>query len=202
MESLTKEIALYEKRKKNGEYKAKQREAEKSKKKEVPITVDNKTLRKRAVCKARKEREHNKCTIESCERHDNSNAFQNDVSHKKQRNVLNNAIYRANLGEYKLMQRSNAQNMAFVRANQTDNQRLLRNAQMARQVTLRRFQESFHETEQRREANARYMATARSFLNDDEINQIRIKETQNCLLKSNLMAEITNQETLRFIPQI
>jgi len=38
MESLTKEIALYEKRKKNREYKAKQREAKKSKKKEVTIT--------------------------------------------------------------------------------------------------------------------------------------------------------------------
>jgi len=111
MESLMKEIALSEKSKKNREYKAKQREAIKSKKIEVTITVDNKTLRKRAVCKARKERQHTKRTIESCERHDNSDAFQNDVSHKKQRNVLNNAIYRANLGEYKLMQRriSNAQ---------------------------------------------------------------------------------------------
>jgi len=97
---------------------------------------------------------------------------------------------------------SNAQNMAFVRANQTDDQRILRNAQMARQVALRHFQESFDETEQRREANARYMATARSFLNDDEVNQIRIRETQNRLLKSNLMAETTNQESLRFIPQI
>jgi len=96
---------LYEKRKKNREYKAKQREAKKSKKKEVTITVDNESLRKRTVCKARKERQHTKCTIESCERHDNSDAFQNDVSHKKERNVLNNAIYRANLGEYKLMQR-------------------------------------------------------------------------------------------------
>ena len=45
---------------------------------------------------------------------------------------------------------SNAQNMAFVRANQTDDQRLLRNAQMARQVALRCIQESFDETEQRR----------------------------------------------------
>jgi hypothetical protein len=191
MESLTKEIALYEKRKKNREYKAKQREAKKSKKKEVTIMVDNETLGKRAVCKARKERERTKCTIESCERHDNSDAFQNDVSHKKQCNDLNNAIYRANLGEYKLMQRriSNAQNMAFVRANQTDNQRILRNAQMARQVTLRRFQESYDETEQRREANARYMATARIFLNDDEVNQIRIKETQNRLLKDSRIEE-------------
>jgi hypothetical protein len=204
MESLTKEIALYEKRKKNREYKAKQREAEKSKKKEVTITVDNETLRKRTVCKARKERQRTKRTIESCERHDNSDAFQNDISHKKQRNVLNNAIYRANLGEYKLMQRRicNAQNMAFMRANQTDDQRILRNAQVARQVALRHCQESFDETEQRREANARYMATARSFLNDDEVNQIRIKETQNRLLKSNLMAETTNQETLQLIPQI
>jgi hypothetical protein len=49
MDSLTKEIALYEKRKKNREYKAKQRESKKSKKKEVMIRVDNKTLRKRAV---------------------------------------------------------------------------------------------------------------------------------------------------------
>jgi hypothetical protein len=73
---------------------------------------------------------------------------------------------------------------------------------MARQVALRRFQESFDETEQRREANARCMATARSFLNDDKVNQIRIKETQNHLLKSNLMAETTNQETLWFIPRI
>ncbi len=97
---------------------------------------------------------------------------------------------------------SNAQNMAFVRANQTDDQRILRNAQMARQVALRRVQESFDETDQRREANARYMATARSFLNNDEVNQIRIRETQNRLLKSNLMAETTNQESLRFIPQI
>jgi hypothetical protein len=97
---------------------------------------------------------------------------------------------------------SNAQNMAFVRANQTDDQRILRNAQMARQVALRHIQESFDETEQRREANARYMATARTFLNDDEVNQIRIMETQNRLLKSNLMVETTNQETLRFIPQI
>jgi hypothetical protein len=97
---------------------------------------------------------------------------------------------------------SNAQNMAFVRANQMDDQRILRNAQMARQAALRRFQESFDETEQRREANARYMATARSFLNDDEVNQIRIKETQNHLLKSNLMAETTNQETLWLIPRI
>jgi hypothetical protein len=166
--------------------------------------VDNETLRKRAVCKARKERQRTKCTIESCERHDNSDAFQNDVSHKKQRNVLSNAIYRANLGEYKLMQRriSNAQNRAFVRANQSDNQRILRNSQMARQVPLGRVQESFNETERRREANARYMATARSFLNIDEVNQIRIRETQNRLLKSNLMAETTNQESLRFIPQI
>jgi hypothetical protein len=78
---------------------------------------------------------------------------------------------------------NNAQNMAFVRANQTDDQRILRNAQMARQVALRRVQESFDETEHRREANARYMATARSFLNDDEVNQIRIRETQNRLLK-------------------
>ncbi len=46
------------------------------------------------------------------------------------------------------------------------------------------------------------MATARSFLNNDEVNQIRIKETQNRLLKSNLMAETTNQETLRLIPRI
>ena len=83
MESLTKEIALYEKRKKNREYKAKQREAEKSKKKEVTITVDNESLRKRTVCKARKERQCTKRIIESCERHDNSDAFQNDVSHKK-----------------------------------------------------------------------------------------------------------------------
>jgi len=94
---------------------------------------------------------------------------------------------------------SNAQNMAFVRANQMDDQRILRNAQMARQVALRRVQESFDETEQRRETNARYMATARSFLNDDEVNQIRIREFQNHLLKSNLMAETTNQESLRFI---
>jgi hypothetical protein len=116
MESLMKEIVLSEKRKKNREYKAKQREAIKSKKIEVTIMVDNKTLRKRAVCKARKERQHTKRTIESCERHDNLDAFQNGISHKKQRNVLNNTIYRANLGEYKLMQRriSNAQNMAFV----------------------------------------------------------------------------------------
>ena len=141
MESLTKEIALYEKRKKNIEYKAKQREAKKSKKKEVTITVDNESLRKRAVCKARKEKQRTKRIIESCERHDNSDAVQNDVSHKKQRNVLNNAIYRANLGEHKLMQRKifNAQNMAFTRANQTDDQRILRNAQVARQVTFRRF---------------------------------------------------------------
>jgi hypothetical protein len=55
MESLTKEIAMSEKRKKNREYKAKQREAEKSKKIEVMIMVDNETLRKRTVCKARKE---------------------------------------------------------------------------------------------------------------------------------------------------
>jgi hypothetical protein len=41
MESLTKEIALSEKRKKNREYKAKQREAVKSKKIEVTVTVDN-----------------------------------------------------------------------------------------------------------------------------------------------------------------
>jgi hypothetical protein len=82
MESLMKEIALSEKRKKNREYKAKQREAVKSKKIEVTIMVDNETLRKRAVCKARKERQHTKRTIESCERHDNSDAFQNDVSHK------------------------------------------------------------------------------------------------------------------------
>jgi hypothetical protein len=68
---------------KNREYKAKQREAEKSKKKEVTIMVDNEILRKRTVCKARKERQHTKCTIESCERHDNSDAFQNVVSHKK-----------------------------------------------------------------------------------------------------------------------
>jgi hypothetical protein len=205
MGSLTKDIALSEKRKKNREYKAKQREAVKSKKIEVTIKVDNETLRKRAVCKAHKERQRTKrSTIESCERHDNSNAFQNDVSHKKQWNVLNNAIFRAYLGEYKLMQRriSNAQNMAFVRANQMDDQRILRNAQMARQVALRRVQESFDETEQRREANARYMAIARSFLNDDEVNQIRIRETQNRLLKSNLMAETTNQESLRFIPRI
>jgi hypothetical protein len=73
---------------------------------------------------------------------------------------------------------------------------------VARQVAFRRFQESFDETGQRREANARYMATARSFLNNDEVNQIRIKETQNRLLKSNLMAETTNQETLRLIPRI
>ena len=144
-----KEIALSEKRKKNREYKDKQREAVKSKKIEVTIMVDNETLRKRAVCKAHKERQRTKRTIESCERHDNFDAFQNDVSHKKQRNVLNNAIYRANLGEYKLMQRriSNAQNMAFVRANQTDDQRILRNAQMARKVALRRVQESFNETD-------------------------------------------------------
>jgi len=82
MGSLTKDIALSEKRKKNREYKAKQREAVKSKKIEVTIKVDNKTLRKRAVCKAHKERQHTKHTIESCERHDNSDAFQNDVSHK------------------------------------------------------------------------------------------------------------------------
>jgi hypothetical protein len=87
MDSLMKEIALSEKRKKNREYKAKQRESEKSKKIEVTITVDNKTLRKRAVCKARKERQRTKLTIESCERHDNSDAFQNDVSHK------NNAMF-------------------------------------------------------------------------------------------------------------
>jgi len=97
---------------------------------------------------------------------------------------------------------SNAQNRAFVRANQSDNQRILRNSQMARQVPLGRVQESFNETERRREANARYMATARSFLNIDEVNQIRIRETQNRLLKSNLMAETTNQESLWFIPQI
>jgi hypothetical protein len=166
------------------------------------IKLDSFTIhiRKRAVCKARNERQLTKCTIEICERHDNSDAFQNDVSHKKQQNVLNKAIYRANLGEYKLMQRriSNAQMMAFVRANQTDDQRILRDAQMARQVALRRVQESFDETERRREANARYMATARSFLNDDEVNQIRIRETQNRLLKSNLMAETTNKESLRF----
>jgi hypothetical protein len=95
---------------------------------------------------------------------------------------------------------SNAQNMAFVRANQMDDQRILRNAQMASQVTLRRVQESFDETERMREANARYMATARSFPNNDQVNQIRIRETQKCLLKSNLMAETTNQETLQFIP--
>ena len=47
-----------EKRKKNRQYKAKQREAVKTKKIEVTITVDNETLRKRAVCKARKERQH------------------------------------------------------------------------------------------------------------------------------------------------
>jgi hypothetical protein len=41
MESLTKEIALSEKRKKSREYKAKQREAVKSKKIEVTVTVDN-----------------------------------------------------------------------------------------------------------------------------------------------------------------
>jgi hypothetical protein len=58
MESLTKEIALSEKRKKNREYKAKQREARKSKKIEVTVMVDNETLRKRAVCKAHKERQH------------------------------------------------------------------------------------------------------------------------------------------------
>ena len=204
MESFTKEIALYEKRKKNREYKAKQREAEKSKKKEVTITVDNESLRKRLVCKVRKERQRTKRIIESCERHDTSDAIQNDVSHKKQRNVLNNAIYRVNLGEHKLMQRRicNAQNMAFRRATQTDDQRILRNAQVARQVAFRRSHESIDETEQRREASARYMATARSFLNNDEVNQIRIKETQNRLLKSNLMAETTNQETLRLIPQI
>ena len=157
MESLTKEIALSEKRKKNREYKAKQREAVKSKKIEGTITVDNETLRKRAVCKARKERQRTKRTKESCERHDNSDAIQNDVSHKKQRNVLNNAIYRVNLGEHILMQRRicNAQNMAFRRANQTDDQRILRNAQVARQVAFRRSQESFDETEQRREASAR-----------------------------------------------
>ncbi len=96
----------------------------------------------------------------------------------------------------------NAQNMAFRRATQTDDQRILRNAQVARQVAFRRSHESFDETEQRREASARYMATARSFLNNDEVNQIRIKETQNRLLKSNLMAETTNQETLRLIPRI
>jgi len=79
---------LYEIRKKNREYKAKQREAEKSKKKEVTITRDNKSLRKRTVLKARKERQHTKRIIESCERHDNSDAFQNDVSHKKQRNWI------------------------------------------------------------------------------------------------------------------
>jgi hypothetical protein len=68
---------------------------------------------------------------------------------KNQQNVLNSAIYRANLGEYKLMQRriSNAQNMAFMRANQTDDQRILRNAQMARKVALRCVQESFNETD-------------------------------------------------------
>jgi hypothetical protein len=71
-----------EKRKKNRQYKAKQREAVKSKKIEVTITVDNKLLRKRAVCKASKERQRTKCTIESCERHDNFDAFQNDVSIK------------------------------------------------------------------------------------------------------------------------
>jgi hypothetical protein len=58
MESLMKEIALSEKRKKNREYKAKQIEAIKSKKIEVTVMVDNETLRKRAVCKARKERQH------------------------------------------------------------------------------------------------------------------------------------------------
>ena len=84
MGSLTKDIALSEKRKKNREYKAKQREAIKSKKIEVTVMVDNETLRKRAVCKAHKERQRTKHTIESCERHDNSDAFQNDVSHKKQ----------------------------------------------------------------------------------------------------------------------
>ena len=52
-----KEIALSEKRKKNREYKAKQREAVKSKKIEVTVTVDNELLRKRAVCKAHKERQ-------------------------------------------------------------------------------------------------------------------------------------------------
>ena len=82
MESLTNEKALYEKRKKNKEYKAKQREAKKSKKKEVTITVDNESLRKRAACKAHKERQRTKRTIKSCEIHDNSDAFQNDVSHK------------------------------------------------------------------------------------------------------------------------
>jgi hypothetical protein len=84
METLIKEIVLSEKRKKNREYKAKKREAVKSKKIELTITVDNETLRKRAVCKACKERQRTKHTIESCERHDNSDAFQNDISHKKQ----------------------------------------------------------------------------------------------------------------------
>jgi len=78
MESLTNEKALYEKRKKNKEYKAKQREAKKSKKKEVTITVDNESLRKRAVCKARKEKQRTKRIKESCERHDNSDAIQNN----------------------------------------------------------------------------------------------------------------------------
>jgi len=40
-----KEIALSEKRKKNREYKAKQKEGENSKKNEVTIMVDNETLR-------------------------------------------------------------------------------------------------------------------------------------------------------------
>jgi hypothetical protein len=92
MESLTKEIALCEKRKKYRGYRAKQREAKKSKKKEVTITLDDKTLRKRAVCKARKEIQRTKRTIESCETHDSSDAIQNDVCHKKQCNVLKHAI--------------------------------------------------------------------------------------------------------------
>ena len=126
--------------------------------------------------------------------------FKMTLAIKKQRNVLNNAIYRVNLGEHKLMQRRicNSQNMAL--ATQTDDQRILRNAQVARQVAFRRSHESFDETEQRREANARYMATARSFLNNDEVNQIRIRETQKRLLKSNLMEETTNQKSLQFIP--
>ncbi len=66
---------------------------------------------------------------------------------------------------------SNAQNMAFVRANQMDDQRILRNAQMARQAALRRFQESFDETEDRREANLRNVTRHRANQTPAEIQE-------------------------------
>ena len=202
MDNVVNKESLAEKRRKNREYKDKQRDALRLKRgREVAHTDDNDLLRNRAASNARVARYRSKRT---CKSNQPIEAGVSDANRKKEQNVLNNARFRANQSIDKIMDRrmQNSVNMANTRAHLTDEQKMLRNAENAKRAALRRSTESIEETQGRRDASATYMATVRRFLNDEEVNQIRRKETLNRQLKTRLMAEMTAQETLRFVPRI